>query len=80
MKELSIEEIIKLPVPERIEIISAIWNSIDPLQLPATDDEVAEVDAALDDYRQHPDDVVSFEDFEARLMADDAEADRPPRG
>jgi len=47
--------------------------------LPITDDEVAELDAALDDYEQHPDDVVSLEDFVARLMADDAEADHPPR-
>jgi putative addiction module component (TIGR02574 family) len=78
MKDLA--EIMKLPVAERLEIISAIWSSIDPVEVPVTEDELAEVNAAVDDYEQHPDDVVSFEDFEARLMADDAETDHPSRG
>lgn len=78
MKDLSLSEVMKLPIEDRLEIIHAIWSSIDATQLPPTDDEIAEVSAAADDYERHPEDVVSWEEVEARLRSDDAETDRPP--
>ena len=53
---ISIQEILKLPVAERIEIVEAIWDSIaaSPESLPVTESQRRELDRRLAEYRANP--------------------------
>ena len=49
MKDITIEEVLQLPVPERIRVVETIWDSIveHPEALPLTDEQRAELDRRL---------------------------------
>lgn len=79
MKDLPISEVLRLPVDERLDVISAIWSTIDADRLPLSADESADLDAALDDFAAHPADVVLWEDVESRLLLDDEVNDSSKR-
>jgi putative addiction module component (TIGR02574 family) len=63
-------DILQLSVPERLEIIGAIWNSIakQPEALPVTDAERAYIDSRLADLRDNPDDDFSWEEVRDNLL------------
>ncbi len=69
MSSPNIEEIVKLSVAERIELVEDIWDSIAsaPDSLPVTDAQRQELDRRLADYREHPDDVRSWQDVRSSL-------------
>ena len=54
-RTLSKEEIEALPVPERIELISELWDSIDPQSLPVPDSHRRILDEAMVDYAKNRD-------------------------
>ena len=56
MKTITLEEVLQLPVPERIRIVEAIWDSIvdDPDAIELSDEQKAELDRRLDDLEKNP--------------------------
>jgi putative addiction module component (TIGR02574 family) len=50
MKSITLEEVLQLPVPERIRIVEAIWDSIAdaPEALELSDEQKAELDQRLE--------------------------------
>ncbi len=54
----------RLSVDDRIELVTAIWDSIakDPKDLPVSDAVKAELDRRLDRHKTHPEEVVDWED------------------
>jgi putative addiction module component (TIGR02574 family) len=63
-------DILQLSVPERLQWVEAIWNSIaaQPEALPLTAAERAEIDRRLDDLRDNPDDDFSWEEVRDNLL------------
>ena len=51
-----IAEIRKLPVPERLQLVGEIWDSIleDPSLLPVSDELARELEARLEAHRRDP--------------------------
>ena len=56
MSSVDIQEILKLSVPERIELVEAIWDSIAdaPESLPVTAPQKRELDHRLAEYQKNP--------------------------
>ena len=69
MSALNIDDIVKSSVAERIELVEDIWDSIaaTPDLLPVTDAQRQELDRRLADYRNHPDDVRSWQAVRSSL-------------
>ena len=57
MKPITLDEVLQLPVPERIRIVEAIWDSIadTPEALELSDEQRAELDRRLADLEKNPD-------------------------
>ncbi len=56
MSSINIQEILKLSVEERIEIVEAVWDSIaaSPESLPVTAAQKRELDRRLAEHRANP--------------------------
>jgi len=67
--KLDLEEVLRLPLAERVRLVEAIWDSIaaDSAALPLTDAQRAELDRRLAEHEANPDDVVSWEDIKASI-------------
>lgn len=68
------DEARKLPAAERARLAEALWDSIadeaniNPEVLPLSDDQRAELDRRLADYRAHPETSVPWEVIKARML------------
>lgn len=60
-----------LSLPERIELLDALWESIieDGYEPPLTDAQAAELDRRLEAHQKNPNEVVDWETIKARLEA-----------
>ncbi|HET9478569.1 MAG TPA: addiction module protein [Pyrinomonadaceae bacterium] len=60
-----------LPLPERIELLDALWESIieEGYEPPLTKDQAEELDRRLEAHRHNPDDVISWETIQTELKA-----------
>lgn len=75
---MSVQELeaqaLKLSPPERARLAEVLWESIadevnaDPDVLPLSDEQRAELDRRLADYRAHPETSVPWEEVKARLL------------
>lgn len=56
MKPITLDEILQLPVPERIRIVETIWDSIadTPEALELSDEQKTELDRRLEDLEKNP--------------------------
>lgn len=56
MKPLTLDEVLQLPVSERIRIVEAIWDSIadSPEAVELTDEQKAELDRRLESLEKDP--------------------------
>ena len=63
MKSSNIAEYVKLSVPERIQLVEDIWDSIAemPEELSLTEAQQAELDRRLNAYRLNPEEGSSWE-------------------
>ena len=63
MKSSSIAEYVKLSVPERIQLVEDIWDSVAeiPEALSLTEAQQAELDLRLDAYRRNPEEGLPWE-------------------
>jgi len=55
----------RLSVEDRLELVTAIWDSIarHPEDLPVSDEVKAELDRRLERHKTHPEEVVDWEDI-----------------
>ena len=58
-----------LPLPERIELAEALWDSItqDGYEPPLTPAQEAEIDRRLDEHRRNPQSAIPWETVKAEL-------------
>lgn len=63
MKSQDIAEYVKLSIPERIQLVEDIWDSIAeiPEALSLTKAQQAELDRRLDTYRRNPEEGLPWE-------------------
>ena len=69
MKQEVIAEILALPVPERVRLVEAIWDSISavPEALPLTQWQKNELDRRLAEFEADPDAGSTLEEVFARI-------------
>ena len=69
MKKSLLAEAAKLSVPERIELVEAIWDTVTPEldELPLPESHKAELDRRLADLEENPDAGSPWEEVRARL-------------
>jgi putative addiction module component (TIGR02574 family) len=63
---------LKLSIPERIELVEAIWDTVaaDPHAVPLSEDHRAELDRRLADLEANPEAGSPWEEVRARLERD----------
>jgi putative addiction module component (TIGR02574 family) len=66
-----IEDAKRLPLPERVELIEALWESIaaEGYEPPLTAAQADQLDRRLEAHRRSPDDVVSWDSIKANLTS-----------
>jgi putative addiction module component (TIGR02574 family) len=64
MDEIDIDEILKLPIEERLRLVELIWESIaaTPSAVPLGDAHRLVIDERLTEHARAPDDVLSLEE------------------
>ena len=69
MKTELVEEVVKLPASERLELIGALWDSLSDEEVPLTKAQVAELDRRLNDMDKNPGDEMTWEEARQRIIA-----------
>ena len=69
MKTALVDEMVKLPAPDRLELIGALWDSLENEALPLTHAQAAELDRRLDDIKANPGDEMPWEEARKRIVA-----------
>lgn len=57
------EELLSLPIEEKIALAEELWSSVEDEQLPITDEELAFVEERLKSHQGNPGEAMSMEDF-----------------
>jgi putative addiction module component (TIGR02574 family) len=72
MKTITLEEVLQLPVSERIRIVEVIWDSIadSPEAVDLTEDQKAELDRRLAALETNPKAGSSWDEVRARLRGE----------
>ena len=70
MKSRLLDEARALPVPERIELVQAIWDSIAESSelLPLSEEHKAELERRLVEYEKYPEGGSTWEEVKERLL------------
>jgi len=70
MSGISLSEVLKLPVPERIRLVEAIWDSVaaepDKIELPAWQAE--ELDRRLAEFQKDPAAGIPWNEVKQRIL------------
>ncbi len=69
MSSVNIQDILRLPVGKRIELVEAIWDSIaaSPESLPVTEAQKRELDRRLAEHRANPQSGRTWEEIDGSL-------------
>jgi putative addiction module component (TIGR02574 family) len=69
MTKVQIEELLKLSVAERIQLVEDLWDSIaaDPENVPLSEPQLEELRRRLAEHRANPDSAVPWEEVRRRL-------------
>jgi putative addiction module component (TIGR02574 family) len=72
MIKIDMEAIKRLSIPERVQLVQDIWNTLQPTveQLPLTEEQKAVVDRRLEEHRRDPSSAVPWEEVKARLESE----------
>ncbi len=67
----TLTQILQLSVPERIQLVEDIWDSIfaDPESLNVTDSQKRELDRRLQSYQQQPESVILWEEVKRKIRS-----------
>ena len=70
MSKVTIAAVLELSIPEHIQLVEDIWDSIAavPQTLPLSQAQRYELDRRLEDYWQHPEDGSPWEDVKRRIL------------
>ncbi len=70
MAQVSLADILELPVPDRIRLVEEIWDSIAeiPEAVPLTQEQKAELDRRLDAYHKDPGTGSPWAEVKARIL------------
>ncbi len=70
MKQLSVTEILELPVAERIRLVELIWDSIAavPEAVPVPEELKAELDRRLSEFEANPEGGSPWEEVRERIL------------
>jgi len=66
-----IAELKSLSAEEKLILVGELWDELaaDPAAFPPREDHIQLLRERLEHYRQHPDDVVAWEELKARIVA-----------
>ena len=69
MSNIPIEELLKLSVAERIQLVEDLWDSIaaDPEALPLTEEQKAELERRLAEHKADPNSAIPWSEVRERL-------------
>lgn len=67
-RTLSKDDIAKLPVAERLDLISELWDSLSPDSVPVPESHRRALDEALDDSASNPDAGQSWQEVRDELF------------
>jgi putative addiction module component (TIGR02574 family) len=69
MPHISAADLFSLSIPERIQLVEDIWDSIaiQPEMVELSPDTRGELDKRLKEYEQHPQDQSSWDEVRSRL-------------
>jgi putative addiction module component (TIGR02574 family) len=62
-----LEEAMRLPARERLQLIDALWQTLSEEDIPITAEERALLDARLADFEANPEDQSPWREVKARL-------------
>jgi putative addiction module component (TIGR02574 family) len=65
-RTLTKDEILDLPVSERLHLIETLWDIINPNDLPVPESHQRALDIATTDYKRNPDEGRSSSEFGSR--------------
>ena len=70
MKQISVAEILELPVDERIRLVELIWDSIAavPESVPMSDELKAELDRRLAEFEADPESGIPWDEVRERIV------------
>ena len=68
-----VSEVLDLPIADRLRAVQAIWDSLaaQPNEVPITATQRREVEEALREYSEAPQDVIPFDEARRRLRSRD---------
>jgi len=71
MSKINLDEILRLPVEDRIDLVEQIWDSVaaDADALPITPEQREELDRRLEDHERNPNDVVEWSVVRERIRS-----------
>ena len=73
MASISLDELLKLPPAERVEIALALWDSLEDPELdallPLTEDQKAELDRRMAAHQQDPSSAIPWEQVRRDLLS-----------
>lgn len=69
MTRIDMDAIKRLTVPERVQLVQDIWDTLQPTaeQLPLTEEQRELLDRRLEEHRRDPSSAVPWEEVKARL-------------
>jgi putative addiction module component (TIGR02574 family) len=72
MASISLDDLLKLPPAERVEIALALWDSLEDAQLdalvPLTDEQKTELDHRLPEHEKNPGSAIPWEQVRRDLL------------
>ncbi len=61
------EELFKLPVEEKLELVEALWDKIDDELMPLNDEEIKFASERLDLHIQNPEEGLEWSEFKRKI-------------
>ncbi len=72
MPPISLEELLKLPPAQRVEIALALWDSLEEAEvdvlLPLTEEQKAELDRRMAEHERDPNSAIPWEQVRRELL------------
>jgi putative addiction module component (TIGR02574 family) len=64
-----LEQVVRLTPQERIDLMDALWESLEQEDIPLTRDQMAELDRRLDDLEKNPGAKVTWEEAKRMIVS-----------
>jgi putative addiction module component (TIGR02574 family) len=66
----NIPEVKRLTPAQKLVLVSELWDDLaaNPMDVPVSPEQIAELDRRMEDYRRNPDKVTSWEAIQQRIL------------